>query len=178
MKSAVSLLFSVLIGFLLLTTPLPETFAKTLVRKPVPKLPPRPSEATSLAEILLDRVDPHGRRGVKPTVAMMTEVKACSVCHSLESASTSQLSGIAKSSESCLNCHNSSPHSGVAEHLKHQVSCSSCHSSHRGDEIAWTPSTGRFKGLYDKPLAAEDLVDRAATSAMLKKNCTDCHNKW
>ena len=123
------------------------------------------------------RMDPHGKRGQKPSLVQIAEPSPCIICHTVDK-KNDRLILTPTMNEICINCHNTSPHSGVAEHLKHQVTCIACHSPHRGDQISWTPNSGKFQGLYEKPLASEELIDRPASSAMLKKNCGDCHNKW
>lgn len=141
-------------------------------RKLAPQLPPKP-QAAPYSESQFTRVDPHGSTKNKPTITQVHEKNECLVCHSLQD---NKLLTKTNSLESCMNCHNQSPHSGIQEHLKAKINCIDCHSFHRGDSISWTAASGKFKGLPGKTLEL-GLSEKHNLYPMLKKNCMDCH-KW
>lgn len=149
----------------------PKGWPQSKRRKPVPALPP--AQTAPLSETRLTRVDPHGAQNKKPTIAQVQEFKECAVCHSFQ---VGQMTTHSDALQSCTNCHNSSPHSGIVEHQKHQITCISCHTFHRGDAVKNPGASGRFKGLQVKPVPT-GLVEKSTDSAMLKKTCLDCH-KW
>lgn len=146
--------------------------AQTFQRKPVPKLPPKPK--VPFSETMQTRVDPHGAKNINPTVEQVKQSTECLVCHTVQN---NKLSAKATAAESCSNCHNGAPHSGVQEHLKHKVTCTSCHTFHRGEAVEFAATKGVFKHLTTKKLES-GLQQKSSESAMLRKNCTDCHNKW
>lgn len=166
---------SLLIGFVLIAVAL-SSFAEgpKKGRKPVPALPPPPTEMRPLSTSEMKRIDPHGSADQKPTMAMAREMQECSTCHGI---SGEKLTTLPRAAESCSSCHNSAPHSGVAEHAAKKVTCVSCHTFHRAESISWIPASGRFKGLREKPIEG-GFREKFSQKAMLKKSCTDCHDKW
>ncbi|MBK9294990.1 MAG: cytochrome c3 family protein [Oligoflexia bacterium] len=90
----------------------------------------------------LQRLDPHG------DTKELKFTSSCSVCHTEKKGKVTLKPG---TQDSCLGCHNKSPHSGAPEHMGKvfkgkQINCLSCHEPHR-------------------------------TKPMVKKTCTECH-KW
>ncbi len=140
-------------------------------RRQVPSLPPKPVLDVPYSENKLIRVDPHGSKKIKPTKEQAQVANECLVCHIFQE---SDLKTKPTAQDSCFNCHNHSPHSGVQEHLKHKVTCTGCHTFHRGDSVEWTPKSGIFKNQKAHPIE-EGLVERNSHSAMLKKTCVECH---
>lgn len=141
-------------------------------RKKVPALPAKPSVENFISSANLNRVDPHGQSHVFPTKELARAQENCQVCHYFEN---SFMRTKTTTAESCTLCHNSSPHSGIVEHQKHNVTCLDCHSVHRGKSISWTTTdSSLFKKLPIKELEP-GLTTKSAQSAMLKKSCTECH---
>lgn len=119
------------------------------------------------------RLDPHGHYGKKQSSQELQTNSNCKVCHSFNGQKwVTQPLEI----ETCFNCHNKTPHSGVAEHLKHQKDCLACHTVHRGDAIEYSSSVSRFQSLRVKKDLGE-AIEHGTSSAMLKKDCRDCH-QW
>lgn len=127
------------------------------------------------------RLDPHGLNEVnfKEAKAFKNE---CTVCHSQDKGAVKLKSS---ASESCQTCHNSAPHSGVAEHMSRiyhntntnnnePINCMSCHSPHRNGSIELTGTSHMIRIVRD---IKEPLVLRDSKKAMLKRKCEDCH-KW
>ena len=141
-------------------------------RKPVPALPKKSDLQVPYQQAKIVRVDPHGAKNTKPTVEQAKQQSECLICHTVqENTITTKASAV----DTCFNCHNQSPHSGVPEHLKHQISCVDCHTLHRGSAVAWSGYSGMFKDLSDtKP--DQGLRLRYNPNPMLKKTCTECHN--
>lgn len=110
----------------------------------------------SMAEKSLQRLDPHGDKNLKMA-------PACTVCH-IEKKGKITLKG--KPEESCIGCHNKSPHSGAPEHAK--VSCLDCHTPHRAEARAWETPT-KFLN--------HNTAGKHKPDAMIKKTCSECH-KW
>lgn len=142
-------------------------------RKSIPLLPEKPVIEIIPPEKSLERVDPHGKSNLKPSLEEVQSTDACLVCHGIHE---SKLITKSISNETCFNCHNQSPHSGIVEHRKHKVSCLDCHSVHRGKVIPSESGHNFFKNQFEKKID-EGLVYRKSTSPMLKKNCLECHTK-
>lgn len=135
------------------------------------------------------RLDPHGGPAMKWEALKAPELRnqtQCTVCHV---ATTAGLSLKPNPAGTCTNCHNASPHSGVAEHMgkTHRgetVTCLSCHRPHRAappNALAITPGgtffspgvtapapQGLHKGSFEK-------TGTTSSDAMLKRSCTECH---
>lgn len=142
-------------------------------RRAIPKLPEKPKMEMLTDQKILERVDPHGKQENKPTHEVLQKTNECLVCHTL---STGPMTTKPLKNETCFNCHNQSPHSGIEEHLKHKISCIDCHSIHRGQSIEVNDSSSST--LWNKPQHKEieaGLINKKASFPMLKKNCTDCH---
>lgn len=140
-------------------------------RRPVPTLPPKNSTELTIPEKNLERVDPHGIKNVKPSFEQAKSTNGCLICHSIQESTLKTKTTVA---ESCFSCHNHSPHSGIEEHLKNKISCTDCHSPHRGNAIEPAPSSGLFNSFKNKEIES-GLIEKKASSPMLKKNCTECH---
>ena len=166
------------IGLLLITFMISKAFAEDDLgplpkRKIVPALPPHPDLDTPFQEKNYSRVDPHGALEIHPNKEQVQKQNECLVCHLVKG---SEIGLKPKVEESCFNCHNHSPHSGIAEHLKAKITCTACHSFHRGDAVEWIKPSGRFSALFEK-IGESDLSLMTKTHPMLRKRCTDCH-KW
>lgn len=123
------------------------------------------------------RLDPHGPPDQKPSFAMIRERQECRFCHMVDG---SGFKTIPVTNETCWNCHNQSPHSGVQEHRKHDVGCIKCHSPHRGSNLAGLqkePASSRTLSQQIELPENSKLRIREKSGAMLIKTCTDCH-KW
>lgn len=142
-------------------------------RRAVPKLPEKSKMELPVDQKILERVDPHGKKEIKPSLEIVQKTNECLVCHSL---SADGMTTKPLKNETCFNCHNPSPHSGIEEHLKHKVSCIDCHSVHRGQSIDAPESSSA--PLWNKPQHKEieaGFLNKKANFPMMKKNCTDCH---
>lgn len=142
-------------------------------RRAIPKLPEKPKMEALTDQKILERVDPHGKKELKPSLEVLQKTNECLVCHSF---SANVITTKPLKNETCFNCHNQSPHSGIDEHLKHKVSCIDCHSVHRGQSIEATDNSSAL--LLNKPQHKEieaGFINKKANFPMLKKNCTDCH---
>jgi len=126
------------------------------------------------AQLELTRIDPHGK--AQQEVELNEKQKDCLVCHRLE-----RKDGVKKfvthvTVETCLNCHNKAPHSGVIEHVVHEVTCLSCHSFHRWDQTHFKRKSNLFtQASHDKKL--NDYQLKTGSGLMIKKDCQDCH-QW
>ncbi|NUM57617.1 MAG: hypothetical protein HUU56_03250 [Bdellovibrionaceae bacterium] len=141
-------------------------------RKPVPPLPEKSNLEKQFPSVILERVDPHGNKLIKPTEELITSTKECQICHTLENKKVSTHSQI---KEICSSCHNKAPHSGIEEHFKHQVSCLDCHAVHRGSALHdVTTNSHIFRQSSDKQIES-GFIQRKASTGMLKKTCTECH---
>lgn len=119
------------------------------------------------------RVDPHGKVGQHLTLQMVKDSHDCTICHQIQGEAVITK---AKAEETCSNCHNKAPHSGVEDHLKYKITCISCHSFHRSDGKMMTEPSGLFRGLHAK-ITTEGFIERTKPNAMIRKDCTECH-KW
>lgn len=115
------------------------------------------------------RLDPHGKPGMEFTQEMIKSNKECTVCHS----SQRKQPVVA---ETCFNCHNRAPHSGVAEHLSHNIKCLDCHSPHRAKNPLGEAAGDLLKSRSFSTLS-EGLIINSKPNHMLRKSCTDCH-QW
>ena len=129
----------------------------------------------------LQRLDPHGLESVniKDVSAFKNE---CTVCHSQDKGEVRLKASV---SETCQTCHNSSPHSGTAEHMSRvfrnpktnsnePLNCTSCHSPHRFGSLNRDDGSHLIHIVRD---VKNPLVFNEAKKAMLKRKCEDCH-KW
>lgn len=142
-------------------------------RRPVPVLPTKASLEIPYSEKKLTRVDPHGSKDNKPTSEQAKQMNECQVCHTFQG---TEFKTRPTALASCFNCHNRAPHSGVVEHLKHKVSCTDCHTLHRGSSVESNPRSGVFKNIREHNIES-GLVEKDAKSAMLKKTCIECHKQ-
>lgn len=141
-------------------------------RRAVPKLPEKPKVEDSVVPTLLERVDPHGKKEITLSLTEVKNTNACLVCHSVND---DKLVSKPLKNETCFNCHNHAPHSGIEEHLKNKVSCVDCHAVHRSQGLTFEKSNSSFFSKpYQKNLD-EGLQFQKTSKAMLKKTCTDCH---
>lgn len=162
-------IFFILVTLSLITSAKPTL---QLPRKPIPPLPEKSNLEKQFPAVILERVDPHGNKLIKPTQELATTTKECQVCHRVED---KKISTFAQIKDICSSCHNNSPHSGVEEHLKHQVSCLDCHSVHRGSALKEvTTNSHIFRHSSEKEIEP-GFVQKKASTGMLKKTCTECH---
>ncbi len=117
----------------------------------------------------LSRLDPHGKPGTEFTYETIRSNKECSVCHSAQR--KSPITG-----ETCFNCHNQAPHSGVAEHLAHRVKCLDCHTPHRSREAS-KENPGELLKSHSFGSLPEGLTFHSKPNFLIRKSCTECH-QW
>lgn len=150
-------------------------FQSTILAAPK-KLPPKPTEEMKpLLEAQMVRVDPHGKITDKKDFSLIEKNRECLVCHS---GNTKKIQS-ATALETCFNCHNKAPHSGVVEHVIHEVTCVSCHSFHRWDDN-YSAGSSNSSGIFSKiknQKSTDGFVLKKGSGLMLKKNCKDCH-QW
>lgn len=142
--------------------------------KPREKLPPRPPKTIQdLSPTHLQRLDPHGDSNVPVSNSLIEQVRSCQLCHSIkEGARITEPLPI----ELCLSCHNPSPHSGVLDHRRHEISCLDCHEVHRSKGVATPKNKNRWSSQYLALSNATEWVVRSKPNAMIKKDCKDCHH--
>ncbi|HPI40015.1 MAG TPA: hypothetical protein PLJ21_04375 [Pseudobdellovibrionaceae bacterium] len=130
----------------------------------------------------LERLDPHGNSERTP---LQPTRKECSVCHELV-----ENKYILKpnTEKTCILCHNSSPHSGVLDHIGKKttdnklITCFSCHTAHRWDSKNW-----EVPGSFWRPQKIHAPLDSInpdslwsenhKQNSLMKQTCSDCH-KW
>jgi len=137
------------------------------------KLPPKPAkEMPPLSEAQFERVDPHGKETDLKDRKLIDQNKECLVCHT--SGSKKEMTNAAL--ETCFNCHNKSPHSGIAEHTVQKITCISCHTFHRWDSKGIQKNSGLFQQMKSVK-STDGYVLRSGSGLMIKKDCRDCH-QW
>lgn len=140
------------------------------------KLPPKPTEEMKpLLETQMVRIDPHGKVTDKKDMSLVEKNRECLVCHTANSKKIQSTVAL----ETCYNCHNKAPHSGVVEHTVRDVTCISCHSFHRWD-ISHSASSSNNSGIFSKmkgQQSTDGFVVKNGSGLMLKKDCKDCH-QW
>jgi len=154
------------------------------------------SRADELDELILKRLDPHGKQDEILSEVDLNERSECRRCHGMVKG---KITIKEKLVHRCQKCHNRMPHSGLSEHmgepleslkigLKGKLNCLSCHRPHRvtpeemGDR---TPKYQRFdevnflvkKRKSKNSLLPAGLYRTRAQYPMLKRFCTDCHKK-
>lgn len=121
------------------------------------------------------RLDPHGSREIKMNRATFLAHSECRACHTDSGSKVGLRSDV---QTVCVSCHGSSPHSGAAEHLKHQLNCLSCHLPHRADSPAQWPEFSdeakQFRPDVHRELPPE-LIVKSNSKPRLRKTCQECH---
>ena len=128
-------------------------------------------------ETELQRLDPHGSKGLNLKSATLDKHGECKVCHRTHEKKLILNPSIPKR---CVLCHNRYPHSGVIEH-EQRVTCLGCHRSHRallaGETQKTLPSVKNPSFHIEKPSLTlpEGWIERKNPDPMLRKVCQECH---
>lgn len=137
------------------------------------QLPPKPTK--NIQPILisrLQRLDPHGDRNLIIDNSLIEREHGCQLCHSVNEGSRATMP---LDLDLCYGCHNRSPHSGVLDHRRHDVTCLDCHEVHRSRSLLTPKSNDRWHHFAGTPNSSEWVV-HSKPNAMIKKDCKDCHH--
>ena len=148
----------------------------------------------SLESSEYQRLDPHGSKSVELKTMVLLKHQECQVCHFQKEKKIELKSNIPRR---CILCHGKLPHSGAGEHVGKnlsrvqknatgEVTCLSCHFSHRA-ALAEEKRLSDFKELTSYASFLKVKKEKGALplglieknnfdTAMLRMTCTECHS--